>query len=100
LLSGKILADWKIVLAVRFHYWKWLKLITLFHINNLLQFFTANFSQIIGTEFVKSSAQYKAMSVAIRGYGYFAAPCKQIAPDQLKFLLSHLLKKSAFLITS
>ncbi|GJJ77035.1 DNA-dependent protein kinase catalytic subunit [Entomortierella parvispora] len=67
---------------------------------NCFLFFTANFSQIISTEFVKSSAQYKAMSVAIRGYGYFAAPCKQIAPDQLKFLLSHLLKKSAFLISS
>jgi len=40
------------------------------------------------------------MSVAIRGYGYFAAPCKQISPDQLPLLLTHLLKRSAFLVSS
>ncbi|KAG0369575.1 hypothetical protein BGZ54_009551 [Gamsiella multidivaricata] len=66
----------------------------------LQEFFTANFTQIISTEVVTSTAQYKAMSVAIRGYGYFAAPCKHIAPDQLKNLLAHLLQKSAFLIAS
>ncbi|KAF9184663.1 hypothetical protein BGZ51_003206 [Haplosporangium sp. Z 767] len=63
-------------------------------------FFTANFTQIISTEVITSMAQYKAMSVAIRGYGYFAAPCKHIAPDQLKNLLSHLLRKSSFLVSS
>ncbi|KAF9954135.1 hypothetical protein BGZ65_004221, partial [Modicella reniformis] len=63
-------------------------------------FFTANFTQIVSAEVITSSAQYKAMSVAIRGYGYFAAPCKQIAPDQLKNLLTHLLRKSAFLVSS
>ncbi|CAO3567705.1 unnamed protein product [Mortierella alpina] len=67
---------------------------------NCFLFFTANFTQIISTEVITSIAQYKAMSVAIRGYGYFAAPCKQIAPDLLKNLLSQLLRKSAFLISS
>ncbi|KAF9909938.1 hypothetical protein EC991_007741 [Linnemannia zychae] len=63
-------------------------------------FFTANFNQIISMEVVSTAAQYKAMSVAIRGYGYFAAPCKHIAPDQLHQLSAHLLKKSAFLVSS
>ncbi|KAG0050163.1 hypothetical protein BGZ83_005055 [Gryganskiella cystojenkinii] len=67
---------------------------------NCFLFFTTNFTQILSTESARSYSQFKAMSVAIRGYGYFAAPCKKIAPDQLKFLLSHLLKKSAFLISS
>ncbi|KAG0205959.1 hypothetical protein BGX33_007637 [Mortierella sp. NVP41] len=67
---------------------------------NCFMFFTTNFNQIISMELVSTSAQYKAMSVAIRGYGYFAAPCKHIAPDQLHKLLAHLLKKSAFLISS
>lgn len=40
------------------------------------------------------------MSVAIRGYGYFAAPCKKISPDQLPSLLSYLLSKSGFLVSS
>ncbi|KAF9135211.1 hypothetical protein BGW39_004143 [Mortierella sp. 14UC] len=63
-------------------------------------FFTTNFNQIISMEVVSTAAQYKAMSVAIRGYGYFAAPCKHIAPDQLHQLSAHLLKKSAFLVSS
>ncbi|KAF9155537.1 hypothetical protein BG015_009513 [Linnemannia schmuckeri] len=63
-------------------------------------FFTTNFKQIISTEVVTTLAQFKAMSVAIRGYGYFAAPCKHIAPDQLPKLLAHLLTKSAFLVSS
>ncbi|KAF9360313.1 hypothetical protein BGX34_007846, partial [Mortierella sp. NVP85] len=67
---------------------------------NCFVFFTANFTQILSTEVVASTAQYKAMSVAIRGYGYFAGPCKHIAPDQLKNLLAHLLRKSAFLVSS
>ncbi|KAF9986247.1 hypothetical protein BGZ75_002051 [Mortierella antarctica] len=67
---------------------------------NCFLFFTANFTQIISTEVITSTAQYKAMSVAIRGYGYFAAPCKQIAPDLLKNLLSQLLRKSSFLVSS
>ncbi|KAF9205542.1 hypothetical protein BGZ49_003876 [Haplosporangium sp. Z 27] len=67
---------------------------------NCFLFFTTNFTQIISTEVVVSSTQYKAMSVAIRGYGYFAAPCKHIAPDLLKNLLSQLLRKSAFLVSS
>ncbi|KAF9585083.1 hypothetical protein BGW38_003973, partial [Lunasporangiospora selenospora] len=67
---------------------------------NCFLFFTTNFTQILSTEVISSTAQYKAMSVAIRGYGYFAAPCKHIAPDQLMFLLAQLLKKSAFLVSS
>ncbi|KAI1315202.1 hypothetical protein EDD11_001140 [Mortierella claussenii] len=67
---------------------------------NCFLFFTANFTQIISTEVVASAAQYKAMSVAIRGYGYFAAPCKHIAPDQLKNLVAQLLRKSSFLVSS
>ncbi|KAG0234361.1 hypothetical protein BGX31_004586 [Mortierella sp. GBA43] len=67
---------------------------------NCFLFFTANFTQILSTELVASTAQYKAMSVAIRGYGYFAAPCKRIAPEQLKNLLAQLLRKSAFLVSS
>ncbi|KAF9934906.1 hypothetical protein FBU30_010173 [Linnemannia zychae] len=67
---------------------------------NCFMFFTTNFNQIISMEVVSTVAQYKAMSVAIRGYGYFAAPCKHIAPDQLHKLLAHLLKKSAFLVSS
>ncbi|KAF9401271.1 hypothetical protein BGX21_002182 [Mortierella sp. AD011] len=67
---------------------------------NCFLFFTTNFTQIISTEVISSVAQYKAMSVAIRGYGYFAAPCKHIAPDLLKNLLAHLLRKSSFLVSS
>ncbi|KAF9439193.1 hypothetical protein BGZ76_009365 [Entomortierella beljakovae] len=67
---------------------------------NCFLFFTTNFTQIISTEVVTSTAQFKAMSVAIRGYGYFAAPCKHIAPDLLKNLLAQLLRKSAFLVSS
>ncbi|KAF9360792.1 hypothetical protein BGX26_007743 [Mortierella sp. AD094] len=67
---------------------------------NCFLFFTTNFTQIISTEVIASTAQYKAMSVAIRGYGYFAAPCKHIAPDLLKNLLAQLLQKSAFLVSS
>ncbi|KAF8937820.1 hypothetical protein BGZ58_002088 [Dissophora ornata] len=67
---------------------------------NCFLVFTTNFTQMISQEVVASTAQYKAMSVAIRGYGYFAAPCKHIAPDLLKNLLAHLLKKSSFLVSS
>ncbi|KAF9421804.1 hypothetical protein BGZ94_008743, partial [Podila epigama] len=67
---------------------------------NCFLFFTTNFTQILRTDVVSSATQYKAMSVAIRGYGYFAAPCKLISPDQLPFLLTHLLKKSAFLVST
>ncbi|KAG0024840.1 hypothetical protein BGZ80_003699 [Entomortierella chlamydospora] len=67
---------------------------------NCFLFFTTNFTQIISTEVISSTAQYKAMSVAIRGYGYFAAPCKHIAPDLLKSLLAQLLRKSSFLVSS
>ncbi|KAF9116341.1 hypothetical protein BGX27_003334 [Mortierella sp. AM989] len=67
---------------------------------NCFLFFTTNFTQIISTEVIASTAQYKAMSVAIRGYGYFAAPCKHIAPDLLKNLLAQLLRKSSFLVSS
>ncbi|KAG0339299.1 hypothetical protein BG004_006877 [Podila humilis] len=66
----------------------------------LKEFFTTNFTQILRADVISSGTQYKAMSVAIRGYGYFAAPCKQISPDQLPLLLTHLLKKSAFLVSS
>ncbi|KAG0293742.1 hypothetical protein BGZ96_002384 [Linnemannia gamsii] len=67
---------------------------------NCFLFFTTNFNRIISMEVVSTLALYKTMSVAIRGYGYFAAPCKHIAPDQLHQLLANLLKKSAFLVSS
>ncbi|KAG0036957.1 hypothetical protein BGZ82_003406 [Podila clonocystis] len=47
-----------------------------------------------------SETRYKAMSVAIRGFGYFAAPCRKICPDQLHMLVTHLLDKSGFLMSS
>ncbi|KAF9390467.1 hypothetical protein CPB97_009177 [Podila verticillata] len=55
---------------------------------------------ILRADVINSGTQYKAMSVAIRGYGYFAAPCKQISPDQLPLLLMHLLRRSSFLVSS
>ncbi|KAG0303333.1 hypothetical protein BGZ98_006787, partial [Dissophora globulifera] len=67
---------------------------------NCFLVFTTNFTHMISQEVVTSTAQYKAMSVAIRGYGYFAAPCKHIAPDLLKNLLAQLLRKSSFLVSS
>ncbi|KAG0357941.1 hypothetical protein BG005_002930 [Podila minutissima] len=66
----------------------------------LKEFFTTNFTQILRADVISSGTQYKAMSVAIRGYGYFAAPCKKISPDQLPSLLSYLLSKSGFLVSS
>ncbi|KAF8935223.1 hypothetical protein BGZ52_000691 [Haplosporangium bisporale] len=56
--------------------------------------------EILRADVINSGTQYKAMSVAIRGYGYFAAPCKQISPDQLPLLLTHLLRRSSFLVSS
>ncbi|RUP50947.1 hypothetical protein BC936DRAFT_136979 [Jimgerdemannia flammicorona] len=41
--------------------------------------------------------EVRDLSIAIRGYGYFAAPCKKyMNEEQLQTLLSHLLKKSAW----
>ncbi|KAG0227795.1 hypothetical protein BGW42_002714 [Actinomortierella wolfii] len=67
---------------------------------NCFWFFMTNFTQMMNTESPDSSARYKAVSVAIRGYGYFAAPCKRmLSKDDLEQLLDQLLKKSTFMFT-
>lgn len=41
--------------------------------------------------------EVRDLSMAIHGYGYFAAPCKKYMDEgQLQTLLSHLLKKSVW----
>ncbi|KND04346.1 uncharacterized protein SPPG_00077 [Spizellomyces punctatus DAOM BR117] len=46
----------------------------------------------------QNKAAYKDVSLAIRGYGFFAGPCKQLLdPGQLNLMLEHLVAKNAFL---
>ncbi|KAF9159945.1 hypothetical protein DFQ26_006027, partial [Actinomortierella ambigua] len=67
---------------------------------NCFWFFMSNFTQMMNAEGPDSSARYKAVSVAIRGYGYFAAPCKRmLSKDDLEKLLDQLLKKSSFMFS-
>ncbi|KAF9970692.1 hypothetical protein BGZ73_006560 [Actinomortierella ambigua] len=67
---------------------------------NCFWFFMSNFTQMMNAEGPDSSARYKAVSVAIRGYGYFAAPCKRmLSKEDLEKLLDQLLKKSSFMFS-
>ncbi|KAM4606662.1 DNA-dependent protein kinase catalytic subunit [Polymixia lowei] len=54
-----------------------------------LKFFMQKFCAIIKT----MDSTYKELSIAIRGYGFFAAPCKKVCPQDVDFMYTELIQR-------
>ncbi|CAK6951979.1 LOW QUALITY PROTEIN: DNA-dependent protein kinase catalytic subunit [Scomber scombrus] len=56
---------------------------------NKLKFFMQKFCSIIKT----MDSTYKELSIAIRGYGFFAAPCKKVCPQDVDLMYTELIQR-------
>uniref|UniRef100_A0A665X102 DNA-dependent protein kinase catalytic subunit n=1 Tax=Echeneis naucrates TaxID=173247 RepID=A0A665X102_ECHNA len=54
-----------------------------------LKFFMQKFCAIIKT----MDSTYKELSIAIRGYGFFAAPCKKVCPQDVDLMYTELIQR-------
>uniref|UniRef100_A0A3B4GXZ9 DNA-dependent protein kinase catalytic subunit n=1 Tax=Pundamilia nyererei TaxID=303518 RepID=A0A3B4GXZ9_9CICH len=54
-----------------------------------LKFFMQKFCSIIKT----MDSTYKELSIAIRGYGFFAAPCKKVCPQDVDLMYTELIQR-------
>ncbi|XP_077480903.1 DNA-dependent protein kinase catalytic subunit [Stigmatopora argus] len=54
-----------------------------------LTFFMGKFCSIIRT----MESTHKELSIAIRGYGFFAAPCKKVCPQDVEFMYTELIQR-------
>ncbi|KAM4719019.1 DNA-dependent protein kinase catalytic subunit isoform 2-T2 [Anableps anableps] len=54
-----------------------------------LKFFMQKFCSIIKT----MESTYKELSIAIRGYGFFAAPCKKVCPQDVDLMYTELIQR-------
>nr|XP_061809878.1 DNA-dependent protein kinase catalytic subunit-like [Nerophis lumbriciformis] len=54
-----------------------------------LKFFMQKFCSIIKT----MESTQKELSIAIRGYGFFAAPCKKVCPQDVEFMYTELIQR-------
>ncbi|MEQ2314116.1 hypothetical protein AMECASPLE_008745, partial [Ameca splendens] len=54
-----------------------------------LKFFMQKFCGIIKT----MDSTYKELSIAIRGYGFFAAPCKKVCPQDVDLMYTELIQR-------
>ncbi|XP_047423865.1 DNA-dependent protein kinase catalytic subunit isoform X2 [Mugil cephalus] len=54
-----------------------------------LKFFMHKFCGIIKT----MDSTYKELSIAIRGYGFFAAPCKKVCPQDVDLMYTELIQR-------
>ncbi|TWW70550.1 DNA-dependent protein kinase catalytic subunit [Takifugu flavidus] len=56
---------------------------------SVLKFFMHTFCGIIKT----MDSTYKELSIAIRGYGFFAAPCKKVCPQDVDLMYTELIQR-------
>lgn len=56
---------------------------------NKLKFFMQKFCGIIKT----MDSTHKELSIAIRGYGFFAAPCKKVCPQDVDLMYTELIQR-------
>lgn len=56
---------------------------------NKLKFFMQKFCSIIKT----MDSTHKELSIAIRGYGFFAAPCKKVCPQDVDLMYTELIQR-------
>ncbi|XP_026183019.1 DNA-dependent protein kinase catalytic subunit isoform X2 [Mastacembelus armatus] len=56
---------------------------------NKLKFFMQKFCNIIKT----MNSTHKELSIAIRGYGFFAAPCKKVCPQDVDLMYTELIQR-------
>lgn len=54
-----------------------------------LKFFMEKFCDIIKT----MNSTHKELSIAIRGYGFFAAPCKKVCPQDVDLMFTELIQR-------
>ncbi|XP_061121318.1 DNA-dependent protein kinase catalytic subunit isoform X2 [Syngnathus typhle] len=54
-----------------------------------LKFFMQKFCNIIKT----MESTHKELSIAIRGYGFFAAPCKKVCPQDVELMYTELIQR-------
>uniref|UniRef100_A0A667XYC1 DNA-dependent protein kinase catalytic subunit n=1 Tax=Myripristis murdjan TaxID=586833 RepID=A0A667XYC1_9TELE len=54
-----------------------------------LKYFMQKFCSIIKT----MDSSYKELSIAIRGYGFFAAPCKKVCPQDVELMYTELIQR-------
>ncbi|XP_042366176.1 DNA-dependent protein kinase catalytic subunit [Plectropomus leopardus] len=54
-----------------------------------LKFFMQRFCGVIKT----MDSTYKELSIAIRGYGFFAAPCKKVCPQDVDLMYTELIQR-------
>ncbi|XP_039982424.1 DNA-dependent protein kinase catalytic subunit-like [Xiphias gladius] len=54
-----------------------------------LKFFMQKFCSIIKT----MESTHKELSIAIRGYGFFAAPCKKVCPQDVDMMYTELIQR-------
>ncbi|KAM3860678.1 DNA-dependent protein kinase catalytic subunit [Diretmus argenteus] len=54
-----------------------------------LKFFMQKFCSIIKT----MDSTHKELSIAIRGYGFFAAPCKKVCPEDVDLMYTELIQR-------